>query len=152
MTPDQRRRTATIGAMLLGLAGCAGPSGPILGEWMGNQPGGNPDTPDQVDLVLIGGPDATSGRYHITTTVQNPNQFSNNGTQEWGGPWTSVQRDVQGQPVKFITLHDHLSSELGGYALEPDGKLHALDPNGSIDTSRDGALYTLSPVHPRGVY
>lgn len=152
MTPDQECRTKFVIAVLFGLAGCAGPSGPVFGEWQGNQPGGNADTPDQVDLVLEGGPGATSGQYHITTTVQNPNQFSSNGTQEWGGRWTSVQRDTQGGSTQFITLHDHLASEVGGYALGADGKLHALDPRGSIDTSRDGVLYTLSPVRPRGVY
>ncbi len=139
-------------AVALGLAGCAQPTGPVFGDWQGQPPGSSVDTPVAVDLVLDGGPGATSGRYHITTTTQNPNQFSNNGTQQWGGPWTSTQRMVNGEMTTFITLNDHLASQVGSYALEADGKLHALDPNGTIDASPRGALYTLSPVRPRGVY
>jgi hypothetical protein len=151
--------TGTTRAMLLAclagtwlLAGCAQPDGPVLGEWQADTPGRNPDSTSGVDLVLYGGPGATSGRYNIKTTAQNPNQFSNHGTEEWGGNWTSTQGVVNGQPAKFITLHDHLPDQIGGYALASDGRLHALDPNGSYDQTPAGALYTLSPVRPRGAH
>ena len=133
------------------LAGCAQPQGPILGEWQGEPPGSSSDSYVAVDLVLYGGPGATSGRYTIKTTLQNPNQFNSHGTNEWGGSWTSKPGVVDGKPAQFITLHEHLPDQIGGYALASDGKLHALDPNGSYDQSRAGALYTLSPVRPRGV-
>lgn len=135
----------------LGLPGCSQSSGPVFGEWQGAPHGATPSSPVAVDLVLGGEPDATSGDYHITMTQQNPNLLSNNGTQQWGGSWTSRPGQVDGQAAKFITLHDHLPSEIGGYALTADGRLHALDPNGSLDTTPAGALYTLSPVRPRGV-
>lgn len=140
-------------ATVLLLVGCSSqPRGPILGEWQGQPPGSSANTPVATDLVLEGGPAATSGEYHITTTMLNPNQFSSNGTQQWGGQWTSTQRQVGGETAKFITLHDHLPNQIGGYALMADGRLHALDPNGMIDGSPAGALYTLGPVPPRGVY
>ena len=152
LTRDRRDGLPLALAVVLGVAGCTQPIGPVFGDWQGQPPGSSADYPVAVDLVLGGGPGAAAGRYYITTTMQNPNEFSNNGTQEWGGPWTSTQRMVDGAMVKFITLHDHLASQVGGYALTADGKLHALDPNGQIDASPDGALYTLSPVRPRGVY
>ena len=77
--------------------------------------------------------------------------LANNGTKEWGGNWTSTSRVAGSQTVKIIILHDHLPDDIGGYALAADGRLHALDPNGQIDTTPDGALYTLSPIRPRGV-
>ena len=144
--------TAPAAALaLLGLAACQ-PSGPVFGEWQGQPPGTDPAATVAVDLVLEGGPGATSGHYHITMTQENPNQFSNNGTQQWGGAWTSVERPGNGGTMKFITLHDHLPNSIGGYALAADGRLHALNPDGSLNTTPDGDLYTLSPVRPRGVY
>ncbi len=134
------------------IAGCAQPQGPVLGEWQGEPPGRDSSSTVAVDLVLYGGPGAASGRYYIKSTMQNPNQFSNHGTQEWGGNWTSTQGLVDGQAAKFITLNDHLADQIGGYALAADGRLHALNPDGSYNPTRDGALYTLSPTRPRGVH
>ena len=143
-------RWIAAAGLAMGLAGCA-PSGPVFGEWRGDQPGRSTDSPRAVDLVLNGAPDAQSGHYYITTTQENPNLLANNGTKEWGGNWTSMPRVAGGQTVKIIILHDHLPDDIGGYALAADGRLHALDPNGQIDTTPDGALYTLSPIRPRGV-
>lgn len=139
-----------VGAPLI--AGCAQPRGPVLGEWQGEPPGRNSNATVAVDLVLYGEPGAASGQYYTKSTMQNPNQFSSHGTQEWGGNWTSTQGLVDGQAAKFIKLLDHLPDQIGGYALAADGRLHALDPNGSYDTTPDGALYTLSPVRPRNVH
>lgn len=148
----RRNQVPAALAALLALSGCNNTGGPVFGEWQGQPPGSDTNSPVSVDLVLEGGPGATSGHYNITTTMQSPNQFSNNGTQQWGGSWTSTQRPVNGQAVMFITLHEHLANQIGGYALAADGRLHALNPDGSISTTPDGALYTLSPVRPRGVY
>lgn len=147
---SMRRRAA---ALCLGLAAaaCAGPSGPVYGEWQGMPPSAHSTGRSMaVDLVLRGSPDAQSGKYLITTTDNDPSALSSHGQVDWAGDWTSEQRIVNGQPFKFIKLLDHLPQDIGGYALEPDGRLHALDPNGSLDTTKDGALYTLSPVPPRG--
>ncbi len=141
------RRIVAAG-LAAGLAGCAQP-GPVFGEWRGDQPGRSTDAPRSVDLVLNGDPNAQSGHYYITTTQENPNLLANNGTKEWGGTWTSTPRVVNGQAVKIIILRDHLPDDIGGYALAPDGRLHALDPDGAIDATPDGALYTLSPIRPR---
>ena len=141
--------------MALGLAaslgGCTQPIGPVFGEWRGEPPGRSTNYPKSVDLVLGGGPGAQSGQYRITSTELNPNSLSNNGERQWGGTWISTQRAVNGQIMQFITLQDHLPDDVGGYALEADGRLHALDPGGSLDTTPAGALYTLSPIPPRGV-
>ncbi len=144
-------RQIMAAGLALGMAGCAQANGPVLGEWRGDQPGRSSNSPKSVDLVLNGTPDAQSGHYYITSTQENPNLLSNNGTREWGGTWTSTPRAVDGQTVKIIILHDHLPDDVGGYALAADGRLHALDPNGTINATPDGALYTLSPIRPRGV-
>jgi len=140
---------AVIPALALGLAGCAGPTGPVFGEWQGEPPGRDRSVPKSVDLVLDGAPDAQSGNYRIATTEHDPAVFAGHGTRRWGGTWTRSTRMVDGRPLTIITLHDHLPDDIGDYYLAQDGTLHALDPNGKIDTSRDDALYTLSPVQPR---
>ena len=150
--PSRHLPASGLAALLLVLVGCSQPTGPVFGEWQGNQPGSSADASTAVDLVLEGGPAAQSGQYHITTTMQDPNQLSNNGTQQWGGRWSSEQRETGDHTIMVVTLHDHLASQIGTYALEADGKLHALEPNGKLDSSPASALYTLSPVQPRGHY
>jgi len=141
--------SAAVFALALGLAGCVEPTGPVFGEWQGEPPGRSRSVPKSVDLVLEGTPDAQSGAYRIATTEHDPSVLAGHGTRRWGGTWTRSPRTVDGQQLTIITLHDHLPDDIGDYTLAADGKLHALDPNGKIDTSRDGALYTLSPVQPR---
>ena len=140
---------AAMFACTLGAAGCAHPTGPVFGEWQGQPPGRTRDATASVDLVLDGAPDAQSGSYRIATTENDPSVFNNHGTRRWGGTWTRSTRMIDGRALTVITLHDHLPDDIGEYSLAPDGRLHALDPNGKVDTSRDDALYTLSPVRPR---
>ena len=132
------------GAVLL--AGCVEHRGPVFGEWTGDPPGGTISRHQNVDLVLYGAPDAQSGHYHITSTMDNPEVRSGHGEDQWGGTWKWGRRNVDGHEVTTITLEDHLPDEIGGYVLEADGTLHILDPNGLPDTTPGGALYTLSPV------
>ena len=148
MTDAKWHKAATF-AFAIGVAGCAQPTGPVFGEWQGEPPGRSVNVRMAVDLVLDGTPDAQSGAYRIATTEHDPSVFNNHGTRRWGGTWTRSTRMVDGRELTVITLHDHLPDDIGDYYLASDGRLHALDPNGKIDTSPDDALYTLSPVQPR---
>ena len=132
---------------LLACSGCA-QNGPILGEWAGRQPGRNIEMRKSVDLVLYGSPGAPSGQYHITTNENDPTLATGHGEQQWGGTWERGQQMVDARPVTTIKLNDMLSSEISGYALEPDGTLRVLNPNGVPNTTPDGNLYTLTPVSP----
>ncbi len=140
---------AMMFAAALGLAGCAAPAGPVFGKWQGEPPGRTRSMSKSVDLELDGAPDAQSGAYRIASTEHDPSVLAGHGTRRWGGTWTRSTRVIGGQQLTIITLQDHLPDDIGDYYLTPDGKLHALDPNGKLDTSRDDALYTLSPVQPR---
>lgn len=142
-------RLAVGVSLAIGLAGCAQPTGPVFGEWQGETPGRNSGFYKSVDLELDGTPDAQSGAYRIESTEHDPTVFGNHGTRHWGGTWTRSSRQVDGRTLTIITLHDHLPDDIGDYILASDGRLHALDPNGKIDTTPADALYTLSPVRPR---
>ena len=150
MNVMKRRCAAGVLGLAL-LAGCAGSPGPVYGEWQGTPPSGRIGRVTSIDLVLKGPPDAQSGEYHISSTDSDPTGRFGDGERQWGGAWTSQQRVVDGRTVKFIKLHDHLTADIGDYALEADGRLHALDPNGALDMKPVEGLYTLSPVPPRGI-
>lgn len=143
--------TTRFGVLVIALtiSGCMQPSGPVLGAWHGRPPGREPGSRRIVDLVLDGAPDAQSGSYRITSTDIDPSVISGHGEDHWGGTWIRGTRVVGGSTITTITLKDHLPDDVGAYMLGTDGALHILDPNGLPDTSRAGALYTLSPVEPR---
>ena len=142
-------RAAMMFAATLGLAGCAAPAGSVFGKWHGEPPGRTRSSPKSVALVWDGPPPAPAGAYRIASTEHDPAVLAGHGTRRWGGTWTRSTRSINGQQLTVITLHDHLADDIGDYYLAPDGTLHALDPNGKVDNSRDDALYTLSPVAPR---
>ena len=146
---DSRWHKAAALAFALGLAGCAQPAGPVFGEWQGEPPGRTRNATKTVDLVLDGAPGAQSGAYRIATTEHDPSVFIGHGTRRWGGTWTRSTRMINGQSATVITLHDHLPDDIGEYYLAPDGRLHALDPDGKVDSGSIDAYYTLSPVQPR---
>jgi hypothetical protein len=151
MTSNLLHRAAVLGLILSTAAGCAQAAGhgPVFGDWRGTQPGGSTDYYKTVELVLNGAPNAQSGRYRIATTEQNPGSLENNGTRRWGDVWTSEQQQVDGHTVMIIHLHNTLPGDINKYALESDGALHIVGPNGHVDHSSAGKLYTLRPV-PHG--
>ncbi len=142
------RMTPAAMMVLLGLAGCAQPSGPVFGEWQGHTPGRNVNFGKDVDLVLDGAAGAQSGDYRLTTTEVDP--FAPSGAdRQWGGTWERSQRVFNGRPLTIIILKDPLPEDIGRYELASDGTLHALNPDLTPNMTKDGNLYTLSPVHPR---
>ena len=133
-----------------GLAGCSGPVAPLLGEWRGAQPGIQINVPKQIDLTLNGEPGAATGTYYVTSIDPDPNLLVGHDEQQWGGTWVRTDRTINGQPISIFTLKDILPNLIGSWALEPDGRLHAVDPSGLPDTSPLYRLYVLLPVaHPR---
>ncbi len=137
--------------LLLGastLAGCTQPSGPELGEWRGQAPGGSLYSPKTVDVTLSGPPGATSGSYYFTSQENDPTLLSDHGERQWGGHWVKADRVVSGQMVTTITLQRLISGEIDVYALEPNGTLRPVDRNGLPDMTPAGSLYVLSPVKP----
>ena len=142
-------RQTTVLALTLGLAACATATGPVFGDWRGDQPGRITGNPRTVELVLDGPPGATSGDYHLATTEHDADPLAGGqGTRRWGDRWTSEQRMMDGRMQTIIALHNALPGDISRYSLLPDGALHALDPSGQVDQSPAGRLYVLSPVAP----
>jgi hypothetical protein len=141
-------RTVAIG-FLLALTACGSPPGaPVFGAWQGSQPGRDPLSRNSVNLVLEGTQEAQSGQYRIATALHDPSVRAGRGTTHWGGTWVRSQRAINGQSVTVVHLNDALADDISSYALMPDGALHALDPNGALDTSPVAALYVLPRSRP----
>ena len=144
------RRSLGILMAGIGLAACSGPTAPLVGEWRGPQPGIQVNVPKEVDLTLNGEPGAPTGSYYITSIDPDPNLLVGHDEQEWGGTWVRTDRTINGEPVSIFTLQNLPPNLLGTWALEPDGRLHAVDQNGLPDTTPLYRLYVLSRVaHPR---
>jgi hypothetical protein len=140
-----RGRAAALG-LLLGIAGCGHPSGPIFGDWRGDQPTRVTGFTQTVELVLEGPPGAQSGSYRIATTVHDPQPCGEHGTRRWSDIWTSEPRVANGHLQTNIHLHNTLPGEINTYELTPDGSLRAVDRNGQGDKLQAGKLNVLSPV------
>ena len=133
---------------LAALGGCVNASGPLVGEWRGQSPGASLNEPKTVDVTLNGSADAPSGTYHFTRMETDATLLSGHDEDQWGGTWVRSQRVVNGQPLSIFELKALLPGEINTYALEPNGTLRPVDPNGMPDTTPAGSLYTLSPVPP----
>ena len=128
------------------IAGCAGPTGPVLGDWRGRQPTGEGINPSFVDVILYGSPGATQGRYDFKATVTDPILVSGgNHTVEWGDRWTILPGPVAGAPP-VLHLHDLPNSQISTYALMSNGVLIPADRGHLPDTSPGSLRYGLAPV------
>lgn len=136
--------------LLLAATGCVPrPTGPILGDWRGTQPGPWVDEPKIVELVLDGAPDAVTGRYHVAITVQNTLNGGGSGTMRWQGEWTGGQETIGGRTVHVIELQHMLNGEIDRYELAADGTLRPVTGNSGAARSYSAAQiapYTLWPL------
>ncbi len=140
-------KAALFAAMLL--SACANvPKGPVIGTWEGEPPGPDVSVSEIVTLTLWGTPDASSGRYQVSTTVRADFLGGGNpGLTTWSGTWTRQTGQDNGQPRSIIYLHDALSSEINQYAIGPDNTLQPTSAYLSRSlTPQEIALYTLRPL------
>ena len=137
--------------MLLGLAGCIAPQGPIFGDWSGRQPGGDGLTPNFINLVLKGTPGARTGQYEFRASLSNPLSGGlGSRSLRWSDSWTLSPDSGPGAPMT-LTLHHLPSGQIARYALLGNGVLVPFSKAGQPDTSRYGQQYELTPV-PRTNY
>lgn len=139
-------RFAAAACLLSVMAGCAGPSGPVLGDWRGRQPTGDGINPSFVDIILYGRPGDTQGRYDFKATVTDPILVNGgNHTLEWGDRWTLTGGPVPGAP-QVLHLHDLPNTQISTYALMSNGILIPTTAARVPDTSPGSLRYGLAPV------
>ena len=143
------RPIVVVLGLALALGACVHPNGPLIGEWRGQSPGASLDVPKTVDVTLDGQPGDATGSYYFTAQENDPTLVTGHGERQWGGTWVRTQRVVNGQPLSIYRLKALIGGEIDTYALEPNGTLRPVDPNGLPDMTPAGSLYTLSPVSTR---
>ncbi len=129
-------------ALLATLTACAGPVGPVVGDWRGEMPVGA--TEQIVELVLDGAPGDASGRYQVAITTET-SHGGGAGTERWGGIWRQEQA-ADGQPV--FHLLDDLPGSIDRYELGANSVLYPMGTGDRADSSPSAGLYALRPVPP----
>ena len=137
-------------AGFLVLSGCAGPTGPIVGDWRGSQPSLDPYHEKTTELILDGTPDAVSGTYHLVTQVM----ASDLGTQtdqnlRWTDRWEKrTPTDASG--TRYVSIHlDHApGGQLPDYVLTPNNLLVPLVNPAHPDLSATAIRIALVPLPP----
>lgn len=155
--PTGNRRIAILCAgLMIGPFGCAGPTGPIFGDWYGYQPLPGPQAQLAVELVLHGPPTARLGafRMHVQTMwmVANPQNQSDYPT----GTWTMRPVTIDGRTYRRIDLSGldtamHHATLIAHYIELPNGTLVPATADGKPDLSPGGLAFRLVP-RPRGSF
>ena len=150
MTRMRPFRLAATMAALLGLACCAGYSGPIYGDWRGNQPTSLGLYPTyRRPRSSTARPAPPRGQYDFQANRTDPGLFNGGDrTVSWGDRWTLAPTSASGS-VPILVLHNLPSSQISRYAMLPNDRLVPLTLAGVPDTTSYGLHYALVPV-PRG--
>jgi len=114
-------RRGLLWCVVVLVAACAGPTGPVFGDWYGYQTGAADGYDRAVSLVLDGAPSARSGAFHyravrrMTGIGWAANVSSD--TERWDGRWQARGVQVAGQTVTRIDLIGLPPDERGAYFL-----------------------------------
>lgn len=136
------------GIILIMLAGCAGPTGPVVGDWRGYQLGVSGINNLSTELILDGAPDAQSGTYHLITRAMEPGMIDD---PRWNVRWTDhwerrVLQDAQSQSYVSIHLHNAPNAETPDYIVTSNDLLVPVPNTRHPDLSPDAMRVALMPL------
>lgn len=141
------------GVILIMLAGCTGPTGPVVGDWYGYQLGVSGFSNLSTHLILDGAPDAQSGTYHLITRDMEPGLMDD---PRWNVRWTDhwerrVQQDAEARTYTSIHLDHVPNAETPDYILTANGLLALVPNTRHPDLSPAALRYALVPL-PRSAW
>jgi len=136
------------GVILIALAGCAGPTGPVVGDWRGYQLGLTGLNNLYTQLILDGEPDAQSGTYHLVTKAMEPGLTDD---PRWNVRWTDhwERRTLQvAQAQTYISIHlfNAPNAETPDYLLTSNGSLLPVPNTKHPDLSPEAMKTALVPL------
>ncbi len=137
-----------LGVVLVVLAGCAGPTGPVVGDWRGFQPTISSFDNLSTELILDGEPDARAGTYHLVTRAMEPGLVDD---PRWNVRWTDqwerrVVQDANGRSYTTIHLHRAPGAQVPDYILTANNLLVPLDNPQHPDLSANALRIALVPL------
>lgn len=141
------------GIILILLAGCAGPTGPVIGDWSGYQMGLDGFANLSTQLILDGEPDAQSGIYHLITRSMEPGSIDDPRLNvRWTDHWERrVLQDAQARTYVAIHLYNAPNAETPDYILTANGLLMPVPNTRHPDLSPEALKIALVPA-PRSAW
>ena len=140
-------------ALLLALSGCFAPTGPVVGDWRGEQPSINLSYSIDTELILDGPPGATSGTYHLISRVRDA-EFGGHSLDNvrWTDQWERrTLQDASGRPYPTIHLTRAPGVQRSDYILTSNGLLVPLIETAHPDVSPAALRFALVPL-PRTAF
>ena len=129
---------------VLVMAACAGPTGPVFGDWRGMDTTGMSFDLPEIELVLDGPAEATAGDYHLARQTHELFR-SSPPFPAWDGAWTSRLVMVAGRRLRLVHLERMAYGHVADYVLLEDGRLAPVADPSRPDLS-GAARYALAPV------
>ncbi len=135
-------------ACLLGVTACAGPIGPIIGDWRGQDITQSLDQRTEVEIILDGPPGARSGTYHYASLTQGAELDIGNRRLDWTDRWRAQPLAVDGRQMQIVHLDNLAGPHIDDFVLTPDNILVPLPDPLRPDLSGAAFHVALYPVSP----
>jgi hypothetical protein len=133
------------------LAGCAGPTGPVVGDWRGYENTRVSYYYDEVEIILDGSPGSTEGVYHYVRTSRENFGSGAGRFLRWTDHWTSRPIVNGGRTLTLVHLADLPNGYFEDYVALPDGVLVPVADPARPDLSAAAMRFAMSPL-PRTAY
>ncbi|GBQ29574.1 hypothetical protein HLH34_13700 [Gluconacetobacter azotocaptans] len=156
MPSVNRSLAVLLGGLTIGLCGCAGPGGPVFGDWYGYLPLPAPQARVAVELVLDGPPTARQGGFRLHMQTMWMVGAADNVSDYLTGTWSAHPVTIDGVACRRIDLSGldssrHHAMLVSHYIELPNGVLVPATADGRPDLTPGGLDYRLAP-RPRGSF
>ncbi|MCQ8280163.1 hypothetical protein NFI95_17135 [Acetobacteraceae bacterium KSS8] len=138
---------AVLCVAVLGLAGCVGPSGPVIGDWRGAEQSIEGYRERVTELIIDGRPGDGSGVYHLISSVPASGIVSDPRDIRWSDRWQKrLLHDPSGAPYTVYHLDHAPPSHLADYVLLSTGALLPVVDPAHPDTRPESLRIALQPL------
>ena len=131
---------------LASLAACAGPTGPVVGDWRGEEPSRATIYQTRIEVILDGVPGAQSGTYHYVALNSGDDLGLGERHLAWTDRWQMRPVVVNGQTMQLVHLANLAGAHISDFILTPQGVLLPQPDLAHPDLSAQAYRVALVPV------
>ena len=128
------------------MTACAGPTGPVVGDWRGQDSAQSLDQRIEVELILDGPPGAQGGTYHYISLKQATDTDVGNRRLDWTDQWRARPYAVDGRQMQLVHLDRLAGPRIDDFILTPDNILVPLPDPAHPDVSKAALRVALYPL------
>lgn len=128
------------------LAACADPTGPVVGDWRGQEPSRATIYQTRIEVILDGLPGAKAGTYHYQAESQGDDLGLGDRDLSWTDHWEMRPIAVGGVPMQAVHLAHLAGAHINDFILTPRGVLVPQPNLATPDLSADAYRVALVPV------